>query len=184
LRQDPDIIMVGEIRDFETAEIAVKAALTGHLVLSTLHTNDAASTPMRLVEMGVEPFLVTSALDCVVAQRLARKLCEKCREAYQPTEAELAEAGWPMDDIGEEWPTLYHAIGCTSCGRTGYRGRFGVHEVMLLTEEIERLIIERRSTEDIQKVALMQGMTNLRSDGLRKVGMGLTSLEEIFRVVV
>jgi len=183
LRADPDIVLVGEIRDKETAVIGVEAALTGHLVLSTLHTNDAASTPMRLVEMGVEPFLVTSALDCVVAQRLARKLCDKCKEPYQPTEAELNEVGWPMDEI-DEWPTLHRAIGCTSCGRTGYRGRFGVHEVMLLTEEIERLIIERRSTEDIQKVALMQGMASLRVDGLRKVGMGQTSIEEIFRVVV
>ena len=185
LRADPDIVLVGEIRDKETAVIGIEAALTGHLVLSTLHTNDAASTPMRLVEMGVEPFLVTSALDCVVAQRLARKLCEKCREPYQPAEAELAEASWPMDDLADgEWPTLYRAIGCAACGRTGYKGRFGVHEVMLLSEEIERLVIERRSTEDIQKVALMQGMVNLRADGLRKAAMGMTSLEEVFRVVV
>ena len=185
LRADPDIVLVGEIRDKETAIIGIEAALTGHLVLSTLHTNDASSTPMRLVEMGVEPFLVTSALDCVVAQRLARKLCDKCKEPYQPSEAELVEAGWPMEDLDEgEWPTLHRAIGCGSCGRTGYRGRFGIHEVMVLSEEIERLIIERRSTEDIQKVALMQGMIPLRTDGLRKAGMGHTSLEEIFRVVV
>jgi type IV pilus assembly protein PilB len=184
LRADPDIVLVGEIRDKETAVIGIEAALTGHLVLSTLHTNDAASTPMRLVEMGVEPFLVTSALDAVVAQRLARKLCDKCKEPYQPTEAELVEAAWPMEDMGDEWPTINRAKGCTACGRTGYRGRFGVHEVMLVTEEIERLIIERRSTEDIQKVALMQGMISLREDGLRKVALGQTSLEEIFRVVV
>ncbi len=185
LRADPDIVLVGEIRDRETAVIGIEAALTGHLVLSTLHTNDAASTPMRLVEMGVEPFLVTSALDAVVAQRLARRLCDKCKDPYQPTEAELSEVGWPADELDSgEWPTLYRAVGCPSCGRTGYRGRFGVHEVMLMSEEIERLVIERRSTEDIQKVALMQGMLNLRSDGLRKVAMGLTSLEEIFRVVV
>ncbi len=184
LRADPDIVLVGEIRDKETAIIGIEAALTGHLVLSTLHTNDAASTPMRLVEMGVEPFLVTSALDAVVAQRLARRLCDKCKEPYQPTEAELVEAAWPMDNIGDEWPTLHRAKGCSACGRTGYRGRFGVHEVMLLTEEIERLIIERRSTEDIQKVALMQGMLALRDDGLRKCALGQTSLEEIFRVVV
>jgi len=185
LRADPDILLVGEIRDKETAIIGIEAALTGHLVLSTLHTNDAASTPMRLIEMGVEPFLVTSALDCVVAQRLARKLCDKCREPYQPTEAELIAASWPMDDLHDgDWPMLYRAIGCTACGRTGYRGRFGVHEVMLLSEEIERLIIERRSTEDIQKMAITQGMLSLREDGLRKVGMGWTSLEEIFRVVV
>jgi type IV pilus assembly protein PilB len=184
LRADPDIVLVGEIRDKETAVIGIEAALTGHLVLSTLHTNDAASTPMRLVEMGVEPFLVTSALDCVVAQRLARKLCDKCKEPFQPTEAELVGAGWPSDELeAGEWPTLNRAVGCGSCGRTGYRGRFGIHEVLTMSEEIERLIIERRSSEDIQKVALMQGMLSMRSDGLRKAGMGQTSLEEIFRVV-
>jgi type IV pilus assembly protein PilB len=184
LRSDPDIILVGEIRDRETGIIAVEAALTGHLVLSTLHTNDAASTPLRLVEMGVEPFLVTSALDCIVAQRLARRLCEKCKEAYEPTEAELVAAGWPMEGLGDgEWPTLYKPIGCPACGRTGYRGRFALHEVMPISEEIERLIIESRSTEDIQKEAVMQGMLRLRDDGLRKAGMGSTSLEEIFRVV-
>jgi type IV pilus assembly protein PilB len=185
LRADPDIVLVGEIRDMETAIIGIEAALTGHLVLSTLHTNDAASTPMRLVEMGVEPFLVTSALDCVVAQRLARKLCDKCKEPFQPTEAELVEAGWPTEELeAGEWPTLHKAIGCSACGRTGYRGRFGIHEVMSISEEIERLVIERRSSEDIQKVALMQGMLSMRSDGLRKAAKGLTSLEEIFRVVV
>jgi type IV pilus assembly protein PilB len=184
LRSDPDIVLVGEIRDRETAVIGVEAALTGHLVLSTLHTNDAASTPLRLVEMGVEPFLVTSALDCVVAQRLARRLCDKCKDPYQPTDAELREAGWPMEDVEQgDWPTLHHAVGCGACGRTGYKGRFALHEVMIVTEEIERLIIERRSTEDLQKTAEMQGMLTLKSDGLRKVGMGLTSLEEIFRVV-
>jgi type IV pilus assembly protein PilB len=184
LRSDPDILLVGEIRDRETAVIGIEAALTGHLVLSTLHTNDAASTPLRLVEMGVEPFLVTSALDCVVAQRLARRLCDKCKEAYQPTEAELLGVGWRMEDLDQsDWPTLHRAIGCTACGRTGYKGRFALHEVMLITEEIERLIIERRSTEDLQKTAEMQGMLTLKSDGLRKVGMGQTSIEEIFRVV-
>jgi type IV pilus assembly protein PilB len=185
LRADPDIVLVGEIRDRETAVIGIEAALTGHLVLSTLHTNDAASTPMRLVEMGVEPFLVTSALDCVVAQRLARRLCDKCKEPYQPSEAELVEAGWPGEDLEKgEWPTLQRAIGCSSCGRTGYRGRFAIHEVMPMSEEIERMIIERRSNEDIQKVAEMQGMITLRGDGLRKAAQGKTSLEEIFRVVV
>ena len=184
LRSDPDIVLVGEIRDRETAVIAVEASLTGHLVLSTLHTNDAASTPMRLVEMGVEPFLVTSALDCVVAQRLARRLCDKCKEPYQPTEAEMVGVGWPTEDLRQgEWPTLHRAIGCTSCGRTGYRGRFAIHEAMIVSEEIERLIIESRSTEDIQKTAVMQGMLTLREDGLRKAAMGQTSLEEIFRVV-
>jgi type IV pilus assembly protein PilB len=182
LRADPDVILVGEIRDRETATIAIEASLTGHLVLSSLHTNDAASTPMRLVEMGVEPFLVVSALDCVLAQRLARRLCDNCKEPYQPGESELLEAGWPTDEVNE-WPTLHRAVGCGACGRTGYRGRFAIHEVLLMTEEIERLIIERRSTEDIKKTAVMQGMATLREDGLRKVGQGITSLEEIFRVV-
>ncbi|MFM8236418.1 MAG: GspE/PulE family protein [Actinomycetota bacterium] len=184
LRSDPDVVLVGEIRDRETAVIAIEAALTGHLVLSTLHTNDAASTPLRLVEMGVEPFLVTSALDAVVAQRLARRLCDKCKVPYQPSEAELIEAGWPVERITGDLPTLHRPGGCTACGRTGYRGRFGVHEVMLMTEELERLVIERRSTEEVQKTAVMQGMLTLRDDGLCKVAMGHTSLEEIFRVVV
>ena len=134
--------------------------------------------------MGVEPFLVCSALDCVVAQRLARRLCDKCKEQFQPSEAEIVQAGWPAEDLSEgEWPTLYRPIGCSSCGRTGYRGRFALHEVMPLNEEIERLVIERRSTEDIQKTAIMQGMFSLREDGLRKVRAGMTSIEEIFRVV-
>ncbi|MFN8035977.1 MAG: ATPase, T2SS/T4P/T4SS family [Acidimicrobiia bacterium] len=183
LRSDPDVVLVGEIRDRETAVIAVEAALTGHLVLSTLHTNDAASTPLRLVEMGVEPFLVTSSLDCIVAQRLARRLCDRCREPYQPSEAELVQAGWPPEQLDGEWPTLHRAVGCSGCGRTGFRGRFALHEILLLSEEIERAIIERRSTEDIKKLAVMQGMLTLREDGFRKVAAGLTSLEEIFRVV-
>jgi type IV pilus assembly protein PilB len=184
LRADPDVILVGEIRDRETAVIAIEAALTGHLVLSTLHTNSAASTPMRLVEMGVEPFLVTSAIDCVVAQRLARRLCDHCKEPYQPTEAELVEAGWATEELsGNDWPTLQRAVGCASCGKTGYRGRFAIHEVLLLSEEMERLVIERRSTDDLVKQAVMEGMITLKKDGLRKVGLGFTSLEEIFRVV-
>ena len=182
LRCDPDIVLVGEIRDKETATIAIEAALTGHLVLTTLHTNDAASTPQRLVEMGVEPFLVTSALTCVLAQRLARRLCSHCAEPYQPGEPELVEAGWPMDST-TEWPTLYRAVGCNACGRTGYKGRFALHEVLSVTEEVERLIIERRSTEDVKKAAVMQGMVPLRGDGFRKVAAGMTSLEEVFRVV-
>ncbi|MSW27126.1 MAG: type II secretion system protein GspE [Actinobacteria bacterium] len=184
LRADPDVLLVGEIRDRETAIIGIEAALTGHLVLTTLHTNDAASTPMRLLEMGVEPFLVTSALDVVLAQRLARRLCDRCKEPYQPSEEELLSARWAMEtiDIGD-WPTLYRAVGCAACGRTGYRGRFALHEVMPISEEIERLIIERRSVEDLSKVAQMEGMIPLRQDGLRKAAMGMTSIEEIFRVV-
>jgi type IV pilus assembly protein PilB len=184
LRSDPDIILVGEIRDRETATIAIEASLTGHLVLSTLHSNDAASTPMRLVEMGVEPFLVISALDCVVAQRLARKLCDRCREEYEPTHGELTEAGWPAALLKAEGaPTLYRAVGCAACSRTGYRGRLAVHEVMVMSEEIRRMVVERYSSEDIKKTALSQGMLTLREDGLVKVAQGKTTLEELFRVI-
>ncbi|HEV2907517.1 MAG TPA: GspE/PulE family protein, partial [Actinomycetota bacterium] len=180
LRADPDVILVGEIRDRETALIAMEAALTGHLVLSTLHTNDAASAITRLIEMGVEAYLVASALDCVVAQRLARKLCERCREEYEPSEAELEGAGVPPDAGVER---LYRPVGCPACGKTGFKGRVGLYEVMLVSEEIEKLTVERISSEDIRKVAMEQGMITLRQDGLEKVRMGLTSLEEVFRVV-
>ncbi len=182
LRADPDVILVGEIRDRETAIIAIEAALTGHLVLSTLHTNDAASTPMRLIEMGVEPFLVTSALDCVLAQRLARRLCDRCKESYHPSPAELLQADWPAAELGER-PVLYRAVGCPACSRTGYRGRLAIQEVMVLSEEIERMIVERYASDDVKKTAVSQGMATLREDGLRKVAQGLTSLEEVFRVV-
>jgi type IV pilus assembly protein PilB len=180
LRADPDIILIGEIRDRETALIAMEAALTGHLVLSTLHTNDAASAITRLIEMGVEPYLVVSALDCVVAQRLARKLCDRCREEYKPTAVELEVAGFPTDAGIER---LFRPAGCSACGKTGYRGRAGLYEVMPVTEEIEKLTVERVSSEEIRKVAIAQGMITLRQDGLEKVRMGLTSLEEVFRVV-
>jgi type IV pilus assembly protein PilB len=182
LRADPDIILVGEIRDRETAVIAIEAALTGHLVLSTLHTNDAASTPMRLIEMGVEPFLVTSALDCVVAQRLARRLCDRCKEPYEPSPAELVEADWRAAEFGER-PRLYRPGGCAACSRTGYRGRLAIQEVMVMSEEIERMVIERYSSDDVKKAAMSQGMAPLREDGLRKVAQGVTTLEEVFRVV-
>jgi type IV pilus assembly protein PilB len=183
LRSDPDIILIGEIRDRETAQIAVEAALTGHLVLSTLHTNDAPSALTRLTEMGIETFLVASALDCVLAQRLARRLCEKCKEPYVPTEDELIAAHFRFDPDAE-LPKLYRAGGCTACGKTGYRGRLAVHEVMTVTEEIERMVVEKAASEDIAKVAIEQGMTTLRDDGMQKVRTGATSIEEVLRVVV
>jgi type IV pilus assembly protein PilB len=183
LRADPDVILIGEIRDAETALIGVEAALTGHLVLSTLHTNDAAATISRLVEMGIEPYLIASALDCSLAQRLARRLCGHCREAYEPTEVELREAGFP-EALAEQVETLYRPGGCSRCGKTGYRGRLGLYEVMPMTEEIERLTVERKSSDDIRRLAIEQGMVTLRQDGLEKVVAGQTSLEEIFRVVV
>ena len=181
LRSDPDIVLVGEIRDRETATTAVEAALTGHLVLSTLHTNDAASTATRLVEMGVEPFLVGSSLDCIVAQRLARKLCSKCKVHYAPTASELEAVGWDGED---DPPALFRAVGCGACGRTGYLGRFAIHEVLLVSEEIERMIVDRAHTEDIKKIAIAQGMITLRGAGMAQVCNGMTSVEEVLRVIV
>jgi type IV pilus assembly protein PilB len=182
LRADPDIILIGEIRDRETAMIAVESALTGHLVLSSLHTNDAPSAITRLIEMQVETFLVGSAIDCVVAQRLARKLCEKCKQAYAPEAKELIEAGFAesrVPDLG----LFFRPSGCQSCSNTGYRGRIGLYEVMPMTEEIERLTVERASSETVKRVAIEQGMFTLRDDGLHKAASGLTSIEEIARVV-
>jgi type IV pilus assembly protein PilB len=183
LRADPDIIMVGEIRDRETAMISVESALTGHLLLSTMHTNDAASAITRMTEMEVETYLVASALDCVVAQRLVRKLCDRCKEPYTPTEAHLREAGYP-EFLWPEIDFLQKPMGCQHCGKTGFRGRVGLYEVMPITEGIERLTIERVSSDQIRNVAIEQGMTTLRQDGLEKARMGSTSVEEVLRVVV
>lgn len=182
LRSDPDVVLLGEIRDHETAQIAIEAALTGHLVLSTLHTNDAPSAVTRLVEMGIEPFLVGSALDCVVAQRLARRLCGKCKEAYEPSEVELIASRFPWSP-GEEIPKLYRPVGCSSCSRTGYKGRMAIHEVMRVTEDIERHAVAHSSSADIGRTAREQGMLTLREDGWTKVLMGDTSIEEVLRVV-
>jgi type IV pilus assembly protein PilB len=182
LRSDPDVVLLGEIRDHETAQIAVEAALTGHLVLSTLHTNDAPSAVTRLVEMGIEPFLVGSALDAVVAQRLARRLCDRCKEPYQPTTAELVAAGFGGIVQGDP-PVIHKAVGCPSCSRTGYRGRIAVHEVMRVTEEIERHAVARSSSAQIARTAREQGMVPLRTDGWAKVVLGLTSVDEVLRVV-
>jgi type IV pilus assembly protein PilB len=183
LRSDPDIVLIGEIRDRETAQIAIEAALTGHLVLSTLHTNDAPSAMTRLVEMGVEPFLVASSLDAVLAQRLARKLCDRCKDPYMPTPEELKAARFNFDS-DEELPKLFRPVGCTSCGGTGYKGRIALHEVMTVTEDVERLVTEQASSEEIGKLARTQGMTLLRDDGMQKVRDGITSIEEVLRVVV
>jgi type IV pilus assembly protein PilB len=182
LRSDPDIILVGEIRDRETATIAMEAAITGHLVLSTLHTNDAVSTPTRLVEMGLEPYLVSSAVDCIVAQRLARRLCDRCKEPYAPTTADLAAVDWD-DDLAGAPERLWRPVGCGVCARKGYLGRFALHEVLLVTEELESLIAERAHSEDLRKVAVAQGMQTLRQAGLTQMRVGVTSLEEVLRVV-
>jgi type IV pilus assembly protein PilB len=183
LRSDPDVVLIGEIRDRVTAQLAVEASLTGHLVLSTLHTNDAPSAVTRLVEMGIEPFLVGSSLDCVMAQRLARRLCQWCRESYAPTRAELGAARWPFGDI-EAPATLWRAVGCRSCAGTGYRGRIALHEVMLVSEQIERLAVERASAHEIQRAAVAEGMEMLRADGLHKAAAGETTLAEVLRVAI
>jgi type IV pilus assembly protein PilB len=181
LRCSPDVILVGEIRDQETAKTAVESALTGHLVLSTLHTNDAPSAVTRLSEMGVEPFLISSATDCVLAQRLARRLCTECGEEYRPSDEALIHAGFPQDDLPE---TLHRSVGCMKCGGTGYRGRMGVHEVMLMSEQIRRLTVDEATAEEIRTVAIAEGMLTLRQDGLEKVRLGMTTIEEVMRVIV
>jgi type IV pilus assembly protein PilB len=183
LRSDPDVVLLGEIRDHETAQIAIEASLTGHLVLSTLHTNDAPSAITRLTEMDIEPFLVGSALDCVVAQRLARRLCDRCKAPFQHSVEELTNlrVGFNPD---VPLPTLYRPVGCAACSNTGYRGRIAIHEVMTVTEDIERAAVSRASSVEIARIAIDQGMTTLREDGWAKAQMGYTSIEEILRVVV
>jgi type IV pilus assembly protein PilB len=179
VRADPDVIMVGEIRDRETAQIAVESALTGHLVLSTLHTNDAPSAITRLTEMGIEPFLVASALDCVLAQRLARMLCANCKQRTIVPAEVLRESGYKvLVDL-----EAYEPIGCRRCSNTGYRGRLGIYEVMSLSSDIRRMALERRSSDEIREVAVREGMRRLREDGLEKVRQGLTSVAEIARVI-
>jgi len=178
MRADPDIIMVGEIRDRETAQIAIESALTGHLVLSTLHTNDAASAVTRLVEMGIEPFLVASAIDCVVAQRLARKLCQYCKER-QIISSDVLRANGIRSQFDME---AYNAQGCQRCGHSGYKGRIGLYEVLQVTEEIRKLALARAPAPELAEVAVRQGMRLLRDDGLEKVRLGLTSIAEVTRV--
>ncbi len=179
VRADPDVIMVGEIRDRETAQIAIESALTGHLVLSTLHTNDAPSAITRLIEMGIEPFLVASALDCVVAQRLARMLCASCKRRTIISPKVLEQNGYRARVELE----AYEPVGCRRCGGSGYRGRVGLYEVMKVTPEIQALALERSPAEKIRDVAVTQGMARLREDGLEKVKLGRTSMAEIARVV-
>ncbi|MDR1069908.1 MAG: Flp pilus assembly complex ATPase component TadA [Gracilibacteraceae bacterium] len=185
LRSDPDIVMVGEIRDEETAKIAIEAALTGHLVFSTLHTNDAPSSVTRLGDMGVEPFLTSSSLLAVVAQRLMRMLCPRCKEAYVMSREQLMESipDFPLEPEQQE-ATLYRAKGCLTCNNTGYTGRSGAYEFLVVSDQIRRMILERASTHEIKDVAIRQGMRTLRMEGLRKVQSGETSLEELFRTIV
>jgi type IV pilus assembly protein PilB len=178
MRADPDVIMVGEVRDREAAQIAIEAALTGHMVLSTLHTNDAPTAITRLIEMGIEPFLVASALDCVVGQRLARTLCQHCKKRTILSADVLRQSGFPARmDI-----EAYDPVGCSRCGGSGYKGRIGLYEVMTITEEIRKLIIERASADEIASSATRSGMRRLREDGLEKVRQGRTSVSEVARV--
>ncbi|MEN8160098.1 MAG: type II secretion system ATPase GspE [Myxococcota bacterium] len=177
LRQDPNVVLVGEVRDLETAEIAIQASLTGHLVFSTLHTNDAPSAITRLVDMGVEPYLVASSLIAVLAQRLVRVLCPECREAYMPTAAELAELGLRT----KEPARAYRPKGCHHCHHTGYYGRVGIFELMVLDDELRSLIVQSTDSKSIKRLAVTRGMHTLRQDGARKVLLGTTSIEEIVR---
>jgi type IV pilus assembly protein PilB len=181
MRADPDVMMVGEIRDRETARIAIQSALTGHLVLSTLHTTDAPLSVARLVEMGIEPFLVASGISLVVAQRLARRLCDNCRAPAEVTAEALAGNGFGSSPAG--FTAFEAGPGCVRCGQTGYRGRVGLYELMEITDEIRALIVEKRSAEQIAAVATAQGMRRLRDDGLAKVRAGKTSISEVLRVL-
>ncbi len=178
LRQDPNVVLVGEIRDLETAEIAIQASLTGHLVLSTIHTNDSASSITRLVDMGVEPFLVGSSLVAALAQRLVRVLCRQCREPYEASDSELREIGLQP----QAHPvTIYRAVGCAACNQTGYRGRLGIFELMMVDDEIRPLVSSNIDSKTIKQKAMSKGMSTLRSDGAQKVLRGITSVAEVLR---
>jgi type IV pilus assembly protein PilB len=185
LRSDPDVVMVGEIRDGETAKISIEAALTGHLVLSTLHTNDAPGALTRLNEMGVEPFLTGSAVSSVLAQRLARKLCTHCCEMYSPTTDEMIKARVsPEVAAAADGVVFYRKKGCPRCGQTGYKGRIGVYQMLVMSETLEGLAASKASREELERAAIEEGMRTLWDDGLAKVASGLTSLEELARVTV
>jgi type IV pilus assembly protein PilB len=182
LRQDPDIIMVGEIRDFETAQIAVQAALTGHLVLSTVHTNDAPGTISRLIDMGIEPFLISSAIVLILAQRLIRKVCMECREAVKVHPQLLIDLGVPPDEV-KSFP-VYKGKGCSLCNNTGYKGRVGLYEVMPMKEEVKELVLSRASTSEVKKEAIRLGMKTLRQSGIAKIKEGVTTVEEVLRSTI
>ncbi|MGH3004025.1 MAG: GspE/PulE family protein, partial [Gaiellaceae bacterium] len=185
LRSDPDVVMVGEVRDPETAKISIEAALTGHFVLSTLHTNDAPGAISRLTEMGVEPFLTSSALSAVLAQRLARKLCVHCAEPYTPTGEELRQARVAEADLWRYRDASFQRkVGCARCGKTGYRGRIGVYQLLRVDDKVASLTASRASREEIDRAATAAGMRTLWDDGMEKVARGLTTFEELARVVV
>ena len=180
LRQDPDIIMVGEIRDLETADIAIKAAQTGHLVLSTLHTNDAPTTLTRMRNMGIAPFNIASSVILITAQRLARRLCPKCKEPVAIPHETLLEAGFSEEDLDGSWQP-YKPVGCDACNN-GYKGRVGIYQVMPITEDMQRIILADGSAIEIAEQAKAEGVRSLRESGLHKVKIGVTSLEEVLAV--
>src|SRR5438445_2787565 len=182
LRQDPNIILVGEIRDFETAEIAVKAALTGHLVLSTLHTNDAPSTISRLMNMGIEPFLVATSVNLICAQRLVRRICSNCKEEVEVPPQVLIDAGFSEEEL--KTTKIYHGKGCNICNKGGYKGRTGLYEVMEINDELRELILVGASALELKKKAVEQGMLTLRRSGLVKIAAGLTTMDEVLRETV
>ncbi len=186
LRNDPDVVMIGEIRDGETAKISVQAALTGHLVLATLHTNDAPSAVTRLTDMGVEPYLTSSAVDCVIAQRLARRLCERCKRPVEVDEEILKELDFPFERFSDENGGFnYHeAVGCERCGGTGYKGRLGIYEMMVVEEQTRDLVLKRASADEVRREAEEEGMIPLKADGLMKAARGITTIEEVLRTVV
>jgi type IV pilus assembly protein PilB len=182
LRQDPDIILVGEIRDLETAQIAVQASLTGHLVFSTLHTNDAPSSIARLLDLGLEPFLVTATLEGIAGQRLVRKICENCKSTFQPTEEQLLELELKPEDIAGK--KFFYGKGCDYCNNTGYKGRMGIFEIMVLDDEMRELVMQRASTNILRERALRKGMRPLRESGLMAIYDGQTTIEEVVRETV
>jgi general secretion pathway protein E len=180
VRQDPDVILVGEIRDRETAEIAIQSSLTGHLVFSTLHTNDAASAVTRLIDMGIEPFLVTSSVVAIIAQRLVRLLCPHCKEVYTPDDETLANLGLDHSVLGDN--TFYRKRGCNLCMQTGFRGRTAIFEILVVDDPIKKLVLTTSDSNQLNELAIRRGMITLQQDGIQKVLAGLTTTEEVLRV--
>ena len=182
LRQDPDVILVGEIRDLETAQISAQASLTGHLVLSTLHTNDAPSAIARLLDLGLEPFLVTATLEAIIAQRLVRRICTNCKTPYRPTDDQLWELRLKAEDLGDK--QFFYGKGCDYCNNTGYRGRMGLYEIMVLDDGLRDMIMENASTAVLRREAIKRGMRVLRESGLTAIYNGVTTIDEIVRETI
>jgi type II secretory ATPase GspE/PulE/Tfp pilus assembly ATPase PilB-like protein len=182
LRQSPDVIMVGEMRDLETAEIGIRAALTGHLVFSTLHTNDAPSACVRLIDMGLKPFLVASSIQAVIAQRLLRKVCPHCKTEYRAKPEEIQAAGYDPDEYADT--PFYKGVGCDRCNHSGYRGRTAIHEIFVNNPELRQMVMRVESAAKLKKVGIKHGMRTLRMDGWEKVLLGQTSVQEIMRITV